>query len=202
MDSSSPYWFESLISSLFLLRDVLFWVIVSIAGLIEDSNGWWRSLNSFKPCKTWEDCPVDITFEQVTVFFAKNFTRCRILMSLVELCKFRTLSTPVYGKHRHSYRKFWRLRSPSQYPTTLVAILRGQRAVYLDYTIDYLFTRLNYVTESPVTVYFSVCCYHRLHWIKPCCLFLKYLYRFEWCKLSELKYEITESKFLTKSFPL
>ena len=174
----------------------------SIADLIEDSDGWWRSLSSFKPCKTWEDCPVDITFEQVTVFFAKNFTRCRILMSLVELCKFRTLSTPVYGKHRHSYRKFWRLRSPSQYPTTLVAILRGQRAVYLDYTIDYLFTRLNYVTESPVTVYFSVCCYHRLHWIKPCCLFLKYLYRFEWCKLSELKYEITESKFLTKSFPL
>ena len=104
----------------------------SIADLIEDSDGWWRSLNSFKPCKTWEDCPVDITFEQVTVFFAKNFTRCRILMSLVELCKFRTLSTPVYGKHRHSYRKFWRLRSPSQYPTTLVAILRGQRAVYLD----------------------------------------------------------------------
>ena len=38
-------------------------------------------------------------------------------MSLVELCKFRTLSTPLYTKHGHSYRKFWRQRSPSQYPT-------------------------------------------------------------------------------------
>ena len=126
--SSSPYCFESLISSLFLLPDVLFWVIVSIADLIEDSDGWWRSLNSFKPCKTWEDYPVDITFEQVTVFFAKNFTRCRILMSLVELCKFRTLSTSVYAKHRHSYRKFWRLRSPSQYPTHPGSDFKGAKS--------------------------------------------------------------------------
>ena len=61
-----------------------------------------RSFNSFKPWKTWEDHPVDITFERVAVFFAINFTRSRILMSLVELCEFRTLSAPVYAKHRHS----------------------------------------------------------------------------------------------------
>ena len=45
---------------------------------------------------------MDITFERVAVFFAINFTRSRILMSLVELCEFRTLSAPVYAKHRHS----------------------------------------------------------------------------------------------------
>ena len=102
MDSLSPYCCESLISSLFLLRDVLFCVIVSIANFIEDSDSGWRSFNSFKPWKTWEDRPLDITFEWVAVFFAMNFTRSRIRMSLVELCEFRTLSAPVYAKHRHS----------------------------------------------------------------------------------------------------
>ena len=39
---------------------------------IEDSEGWWMSFSSFKPktCKTWQDCPVDITLERVTVLLA------------------------------------------------------------------------------------------------------------------------------------
>ena len=60
---------------------------------------------------------MDITFERVTVFFAINFTCCRILMPLVELCEFRTFSVSVYAKHRHSNRKFWRQRSACRYPT-------------------------------------------------------------------------------------
>ena len=61
---------------------------------------------------------MDITFERVTVFFAINITCCRILMPLVELCSFRTLSVSVYAKHRHSKSgKFWHQRSACQYPT-------------------------------------------------------------------------------------
>ena len=60
---------------------------------------------------------MDITFERVTVFFAINFTCCRILMPLDELCEFRTFSVSVYSKHRHSNRKFWRQRSACQHPT-------------------------------------------------------------------------------------
>ena len=40
-----------------------------------------------------------------------------------------------------------------------------------------IITQLNYVTV--VTVYFSVCCYRRLHWIESCSLVLKCSYRFE-----------------------
>ena len=122
MDSSSLDWSESLISSLFLLRNVLFWVIVSIAdfkveimSFIEDSDSWWRSFSSFKPCKTWQDCPVDMwTLERVTVLLAIflhaavflstafpvvtvfPFISEILLPSLVELCEFRTLSAPVF----------------------------------------------------------------------------------------------------------
>ena len=128
MDSSSPYWFESLISSLFLLRDVLFWVIVSIAGLIEDSNGWWRSLSSFKPCKTWEDCPVDITFERVTVFFTKILHAavflCLLLNSVSsEHCLLQctqSIGTLIGSSGAKDQRASIR--------HTLVAISRGQRA--------------------------------------------------------------------------
>ena len=42
-----------------------------------------------------------------------------------------------------------------------------------------IITRLNYVTESLVTVCFSVCCYRQLHQIKSCSLFLKCSYSFE-----------------------
>ena len=40
-------------------------------------------------------------------------------------------------------------------------------------------TQLNCVTESLVTVYFSMCCYRWLHWIKSCGLDLKFSYSFE-----------------------
>ena len=40
-----------------------------------------------------------------------------------------------------------------------------------------IITLLNYVTE--VTVYFSECCYRRLHQIEYCGLVLKCSYRFE-----------------------
>ena len=62
--------------------------------------------------------------------FYENFTRSRILMSLVELCEFRTLSAPGHAKHRHSYRKFWRQRSASQYPTHPGSDFEGAKSRY------------------------------------------------------------------------
>ena len=64
---------ESLISSLFLLRDVLDWVITwtadvtdKIMRFIESRYCYWRSLSSFKPLMTWCWSPAPIFVHELT----------------------------------------------------------------------------------------------------------------------------------------
>ena len=105
---------DSLISSLFLLREVLAWVNVSVAEVIvdiiwfiDDEDCHWRSFSSFRPFKTSVDWPFAV---ELTDWFVVVFTVVSLLdffqetnfplsigwvLSRTEVCESRTEKSPV-----------------------------------------------------------------------------------------------------------